>query len=362
MKQTAKAFMAPAHTISIDAMGGDAGPETVLSGLDLLVRETDRVQFLLFGDEATLQSELKNYPAVAARATVIHCLSSIKMDDKPSQALRSGRRHSSMWRSIEAVKEGRASACVSAGNTGALMAMAKICLKTLPEIQRPALAGFWPTIKRDSIVLDMGATIGADSRQLVDFALMGCAMARAVFNEETASIGLLNIGVEEVKGIEPIKEAGGILRSLDLAHMDYQGFVEGNDIGQGIVDVVVTEGFSGNIALKTAEGTVRQVSSYLREAMTHSIFARLGYILAQGAFRQLKQKLDPSRANGAVFLGVNGIVIKSHGSASPRGFANAVDLASRMVDNQLLEKISEEMRSMQNVNLSHQDRLATGTE
>lgn len=354
--------MDPSLTISIDAMGGDTGPHTVLNGLELVARKNSDVRFMLFGDEPTLKAELDKHPLLSSRAEILHCVSAIQMDEKPSQAIRSGRGRSSMWRAIEAVKDGRASACVSAGNTGALMAMAKICLKTLPEIQRPALAGFWPTTKRDSIVLDMGATIGADAQQLVDFALMGCAMARAEFNEERATVGLLNVGVEEIKGLEPIREAGSILRHLDLEHLDYRGFVEGSDIGQGIVDVVVTEGFSGNIALKTAEGTARQVASYLREAMSRSLFARLGYILARGAFRQLKRKMDPSRANGAIFLGVNGVVIKSHGAASPKGFANAVDLAARMVQNRLLEKLSEEMRSIQELTIAQADRLATGTE
>ncbi len=212
------------------------------------------------------------------------------MDDKPSQALRYGRWKSSMWLAIEAVKKGEADVAVSAGNTGALMAMAKFNLKTMAGIERPAIAAIWPTLRGESVVLDLGATIGADTQHLVDLAVMGSAMARILFDIDRPTVGLLNIGVEEVKGLDEVREAGQLLRERNLPHLDYIGFVEGDDIGKGTVDVVVTEGFAGNIALKTAEGTARQIAGYLRSAMTRTIWAKIGYLFARGAFRSASRR------------------------------------------------------------------------
>ena len=265
------------------------------------------------------------------------------MDDKPSQALRHGRWHSSMWRAIEAVKNGEADVCVSAGNTGALMAMAKFCLRMMSEVERPAIAAIWPTLRGESIVLDVGATIGADSRQLMDFSVMGAAMARALFEIERPTVGLLNVGVEEIKGQEDVKEAGRLLREADLRALSYSGFVEGDDLGKGTVDVVVTEGFSGNIALKTAEGTARQIAEYLRAAMSRTLLAKIGYVLAKGAFDRLREKMDPGKVNGGVFLGLNGIVIKSHGGTDAEGFAAAVDVGYDMARNDLRAKIEQDL-------------------
>jgi glycerol-3-phosphate acyltransferase PlsX len=266
------------------------------------------------------------------------------MDEKPSQALRRGRYISTMWRSLEAVKTGDADVSVSAGNTGALMAMAKFCLRTMANIERPAIAAIWPTLKGESIVLDVGATIGADSQQLMDFALMGGAMARALFEIERPTIGLLNVGVEEMKGQEEVKEAGRILREANLDSIEYYGFVEGNDLGKGTVDVVVTEGFSGNIALKTAEGTAKQIGEYLRAAMSRTLMARIGYLLAKSAFDMLREKLDPSKVNGGVFLGLNGIVIKSHGGANADGIAAAIEVGYDMAKNGLNQKIENDLK------------------
>src|SRR6202043_4035818 len=228
---------------------------------------------------------------------------------------------------------------VSAGNTGALMAMAKICLKTMAGVERPAIACLWPTIKGESVVLDVGASIGADARHLVTMAVMGSGMARALFNLERPKVGLLNIGVEEVKGLDAVREAGRILREAILPEIEYAGFVEGDDIGRGTVDVVVTEGFAGNIALKTAEGTARQIGEYLKGAMSRTLSARIGYLFARSAFRQLKDRMDPRQANGGVFLGLNGIVIKSHGGTDAEGFAAAIELGYGVVRDELLAKI-----------------------
>ena len=221
------------------------------------------------------------------------------MTDKPSQALRTGRRVSSMWQAIEAVKTGAADCVVSAGNTGALMAMAKFCLNTMAPINRPAIAAMWPTIRGELIVLDVGATIGADARHLVHLAVMGAAMARIVLDIDSPTVGLLNVGTEEIKGVEEVKAASRMLREADLPNMRYQGFVEGDDLGRGAVDVFVTEGFTGNIALKTAEGTARQLGQYLRDAMSYSLMSRVGFLLARKALTAVRDKMVP-RASGGV--------------------------------------------------------------
>jgi glycerol-3-phosphate acyltransferase PlsX len=340
--------MAATVRIALDAMGGDHGPSVVVPGAAIsLVRHPD-LAFALYGQEGLIRPLLARHPSLAAVSAVHHTDIAIRMDDKPSQALRYGRWKSSMWRAIEAVKRGEADAAVSAGNTGALMAMARFCLRTMAGIERPAIAALWPTLRGESIVLDVGATIGADAAALIDMAVMGAAMARIVLDLEQASVGLLNIGVEEVKGLEGVREAGRILREVELPGIDYRGFVEGDDIGKGTVDVVVTEGFAGNIALKTAEGTAKQISGYLRAAMSRTLLAKIGYVLARRAFAALRDKLDPRKVNGGVFLGLNGIVVKSHGGTDAEGYAAAIDLAYDMVKQDLMRKITE--------NLTHDHR------
>jgi phosphate acyltransferase len=334
--------MAEKLVIALDAMGGDAGPGVVIPGAALCAIRHPTLHFLLFGDTATIQPLLSAYPKLSARAEIRHTEVAIAMDDKPSQALRRGRGKSSMWLAIDAVRQGEAMACVSAGNTGALMAMSRFILKTLPGIQRPAIAAIWPTLRGESIVLDVGATIGADARQLVEFAVMGEAMARCHFGLEKPTVGLLNIGVEEVKGLEQVKEAGRLLRELKLP-IHYHGFVEGDDIGKGTVDVVVTEGFTGNIALKAAEGTAKQVATYLRQVLSRTLLSRLGALLASGAFRALRDRMDPRKHNGGVFMGLNGVVVKSHGGTDALGFATAIDVAIEMVRNGLVAKIAEDV-------------------
>ena len=329
-------------TIALDAMGGDHGPGVVIPAASIaLVRHPD-MRFLLVGDTARIEPVLADHPALATNAEIIHTDVAVAMDAKPSQALRKGRWRSSMWLALEAVKDGRADAAVSAGNTGALMAMAKFCLKTLEGVDRPAIAAIWPTVEAECIVLDVGANVGADARQLVEFALMGAAMARALFGLETPSVGLLNIGVEEIKGLDQIREAASVLKEAPLP-IRYHGFVEGDDVGQGVVDVVVTDGYTGNIALKTAEGTAKQIGQYLRAAMGRSLLARLGAVLAQGAFRALKEKLDPRQLNGGIFLGLNGIVVKSHGGTDATGFASAIDLAFDMASNGVVKRLASDV-------------------
>jgi glycerol-3-phosphate acyltransferase PlsX len=326
--------------IALDAMGGDQGAAVVVPGAELSLSRHPDTEFLLFGDRAIVEPMLASRPRLRESARVVHTVVAIRMDDKPSQALRKGRWKSSMWLAIDAVKKGEADVVVSAGNTGALMAMAKFELKTLAQIERPAIAAIWPTLKGESIVLDLGASIGADAAHLVNLAAMGSAMASVLFGLERPTVGLLNIGVEEAKGLEEVREAGQILREGNWPQFRYFGFVEGDDIGKGTVDVVVTEGFAGNIALKAAEGTARQLAAYLKQELSRTLATKLGYLLARRAFRALNDKMDPRKANGGVFLGLNGIVIKSHGGTDAEGFAYAVDLGHDMVRRALMGKIA----------------------
>ncbi len=267
--------------ISLDAMGGDFGPAVVIPGAALALERHPDVTFLLFGQKSVCEPLLAKYPKLQEKSVFHDCEVAVGMDEKPSAALRRGRYVSSMWRAIEAVKTNEADVAVSAGNTGALMAMAKFCLRTMANIERPAIAGIWPTLRGESIVLDIGATIGADAQQLMDFALMGGAMARSLFEIDRPTVGLLNVGVEEVKGQEEVREAGRLIRESNLPTISYHGFVEGDDIGRGVVDVVVTEGFTGNIALKTAEGTAKQMAELLRSAMSRTLMAKIGYLFAR---------------------------------------------------------------------------------
>lgn len=324
-------------------MGGDTGAPIVVAGAALSRERHPDAFFRFYGKRETIEPLLVQHPKLMAVSEIVHSDVAVRMDDKPSQALRTGRKVSSMWMAIDAVKTGAADVAVSAGNTGALMAMAKVNLKTMMGIERPAIAAIWPTIRGESIVLDVGATIGADAQQLVDFAIMGSAMAHIVFDLPRPTVGLLNIGVEEMKGVEAVREAGHMLKELNIPSLDYRGFVEGDDLGRGTVDVVVTEGFAGNIALKTAEGTARQIANYLRSAMSRTWRAKIGYLFARPAFERLREKMDPNKVNGGVFLGLNGIVVKSHGGANEEGFAAAIDVAYDMVRYRLLEKITKSL-------------------
>ena len=327
--------------ISLDAMGGDLGPKVVIPGAALALERHPGTRFLIVGNEEQIAPLLREHPRLAEAAEIRHTTVAVAMDEKPSQAVRSGRWKSSMWMAIQAVRDGEADACVSAGNTGALMAMSKICLKTMTHVERPAIAAIWPTTRGESIVLDVGASIGADASHLLDMAIMGAAMARIVLNVERPTVGLLNVGTEEIKGVEIVREANRVLRDTPIAGLAYHGFVEGDDLGRGTVGVVVTEGFTGNIALKTAEGTARQIAEYLRAAMGRTLAARLGYLLAKGAFDALRDKLDPRKVNGGVFLGLEGIVIKSHGGTDAIGFASAVDMGHDMAQHQLMRTIRD---------------------
>jgi glycerol-3-phosphate acyltransferase PlsX len=327
--------------IALDAMGGDVGASVVVPGAAISLSRHPDTEFLLFGDRARIEPELARHPALKAASRVFHTDVAVSANDKPSQALRRGRKTSSMWLAIDAVKKGEADVAVSAGNTGALMAMARFNLHTLPGIDRPAIAAIWPTLRGDSVVLDLGASIGGDAQHLVALAMMGSAMASVLFNIERPTVGLLNIGVEEMKGHEEIREAAEQLRAANLPQLNYIGFVEGDGIGKGVADVVVTEGFSGNIALKSAEGTARQMAELLRTSIRKSWLSRIGYLFARSAFQALRDKMDPNKSNGGVLLGLQGVVVKSHGGIDAEGFANAVDVGYEMAHYDLLTKINE---------------------
>lgn len=335
--------MSGTKTIALDAMGGDHGPGVIVPGAAMSLERHPALNFIFFGDEKQIREVLSAHPALERKSRVVHTDIIVGMHEKPSQALRRAK-GSSMWLPLEAVKKGEADAAVSAGNTGALMAVAKLVLRPIAGIERPAIAALWPTTKSECIVLDVGANIGATVSQLQDFALMGAAMARAIFHIEKPSVGLLNVGTEEIKGNEDVKAAHGVLKSVELP-LEYKGFVEGDQIGQGAVDVVVVEGFAGNIALKTAEGTARQIGTYIKGAMTSSLVTKVGALLARGGFLALKEKMDPRRVNGGTFLGLNGIAVKSHGGTDAYGFASAVDLAYEMADSGLISRLAADIDS-----------------
>ena len=334
-------MLAP-RTIALDGMGGDHGPSVVVGGAAISLERHPNLSFLIAGKPAEIEAELAKHPALKQRATILPTDIVVSMHEKPSQALRRGK-GSSMWLALEAVKTGEAHVAVSAGNTGALMAMAKLILRPMPGIERPAIAALWPTIKSECIVLDVGANIGASARQLGDFAILGAAMARALFHMERPNVALLNVGVEDIKGADEVKQAHAWLKEAPNLPLAYKGFIEGNQIGQGAADVVVVEGFAGNIALKTAEGTARQVGQYLKDALTRSMFSKLGALMARGGLKVLKHKMDPRRVNGGTFLGLNGIAIKSHGGTDEVGFASAVDLGYEMAESGLLERLAADL-------------------
>ncbi len=327
--------------IALDAMGGDHAPDMVVAGASLARERHPEIDYLMFGDEHRIGPLLAKHPALRDVTTVLHTPDAVASDAKAAVALRSGR-NSSMRRAIDAVAEGKAAVVVSAGNTGALMAMAKMVLKTLPGITRPAIASFFPTQRGESVMLDLGANIECDAENLVQFAVMGSAFARTVLGLVEPTVGLLNVGSEDQKGHEAIREAAARLRTINLP-LRFEGFIEGNDIAAGKVDVVVTDGFTGNVALKTAEGTARLYSELLRRSFQSSLMARLGYLLARPAFMNLKARTDPRRYNGAMFLGLRGVCVKSHGGTDDIGFANAVSVAYDLAAHGFNERIKEEM-------------------
>ncbi len=332
--------------IAIDAMGGDEGVSVMIAGAALARHRHDSFKFLLVGDEKQIKIALDDHPNLRGASEIIHTDGMVTGDDKLSQALRKSK-SSSMGLAINAVKEGDASAAVSAGSTGALMAMAKLALRTMPGIDRPALAALLPTLTdTDVVMLDLGANTDCEAKNLVQFAVMGAAYSRVIYGFERPRVRLLNIGTEDMKGTDELRDAAQHLReSVGLA-MDFQGFTEADKINRGDCDVVVCDGFSGNIALKAIEGSARFVTDLLKRAFTSSIRSKIGFLVSRPATELLRHHLDPNNHNGAVFMGLNGVVVKSHGSASVKGVANAVEVAARLVEEDITARIANDLRSV----------------
>jgi len=321
----------PRLTIALDAMGGDSAPEVVIEGAAIARHRFPDVRFLMYGDDSAIAPLLEKDRKLSRMCEIRHTDKAVSAEAKPSTALRQGR-DTSMQLSVNAVRDGEAAGVVSAGNTGALMAMAKVTLKTLPGIDRPAIAAYWPTMKGESVVVDLGANVDGDENNLLQFGVMGAAFARTVLGVHKPTVGLLNVGSEEIKGRESVKLAAALFRETDLPFSFY-GFVEGDDLAAGTVDVFVVDGFTGNIVLKAAEGTVRLYSEFVKRAFSSTLAARLGYLLARRAFGKAHARIDPRRYNGATFVGLNGIVVKSHGGTDGFGFANAIGVAVDMAVN-----------------------------
>lgn len=334
--------METSMVISLDAMGGDHAPRVVVEALRPARLQYPGIRFILFGDQKKIarytDAEMKDYVEVR------HTEDVVGSDEKPSQALRRGK-NTSMKLAIDAVKEGEAQGVVSGGNTGALMAMSLFALRPVSGIDRPAIAGFMPTMRGESVMLDLGANVVCDATNLVQFALMGADFCRAVLGRAAPSVGLLNIGEEELKGNDAVRNAAETLKALEGDGFRYHGFIEGNDITRGTVDVIVTDGFSGNVALKSHEGAARMVAYTLRQAMTADWAGKLGAWVARGAFRRLRDRLDPNGYNGGVFLGLNGVVVKSHGGANTTGFASALRLAADMVQDGMIDRITKDFQN-----------------
>jgi glycerol-3-phosphate acyltransferase PlsX len=325
-------------------MGGDKAPDMVVAGADMARERYPNAKFILFGDEARIIPLLEKRKALSPVATVRHTEDFIDNDMKPAAALRSGK-NSSMRLAIDSVAAGEADCIVSAGNTGALMATAKLVLKMLPGIHRPAISSFLPTMRGETVMLDLGANLECDVENLVQFAIMGAIFARTVLGIPEPTIGLLNVGAEQVKGNDTLRAAAEVLRTIPIPGVFY-GFVEGNDIPNGTVDVVVTDGFTGNIALKVAEGMGKLYSGFLSQTFSASFMARLGYLLARGAFTKLRARIDPRRYNGGMFLGLSGVCVKSHGGVDAFGFANAVGVAIDLVAQGFNDRIGEELQRL----------------
>ncbi len=331
--------------ISIDAMGGDHGPAVTAPGVARAIKDAVGARFLLHGDETALKAAVSKLPALEGRVEIRHAERVVGAEEKPAQAMRRGK-GTSMWNAIESVRSGEAAACVSAGNTGALMAIAKLQLRMSADLERPALLANWPTLRGRTAVLDVGANISCDARRLVEFAILGAAFHHAVNGSVRPTVGLLNVGSEDEKGHEEVREANRLLRETRFEDLQYHGFVEGDDIAKGTVDVVVTDAFTGNVALKTGEGLARYFRAMLRNALGSGPFARLGALLASAALRRMASELDPSSINGGPFLGLNGIVVKSHGGTDARGFATAIRLAADLAASDFVAHIDRNLRTL----------------
>ena len=323
--------------LALDAMGGDNAPRIVVEGADIAVAKNPDLTLVFVGDERKIKPLLKASRYLQS-AEILHTTEEVAPGARVSQALRAGKQ-TSMWKAIELVAEGQVEAVVSAGNTGALMAMSKLQLRMIEGVSRPAIAGFFPSSSGHSCVLDLGANIECDAENLIQFAIMGSAFYCDIYGIETPSVGLLNVGEEDQKGFDYLRGAAKVL-NLEKLDVNYQGFVEGSDITAGSVDVIVTDGFTGNAALKTAEGVANLFQQSMRDAFSTSLMTKLGYLLARAGFTRLRAKLDPRNYNGAVFLGLNGISVKSHGGTDAIGYANAINVAVNMVKQGFIPEVT----------------------
>ena len=325
--------------LALDGMGGDHAPEVVVNGADIARERHPGASFLLFGDPVRLKTLVDKRKGLAQVLEIVPAADAVTADDKPSFALRR-RRQSSMWLAVEAAAQGRADTVVSAGNTGALLAISMMAMRMLPGAHRPALASFLPTSRGETVMLDLGANIECDTEHLAEFAVMGSVFAQVLLGLSEPKVGLLNVGSEELKGHEELRQAALWLRR-EGSPVSFHGFVEGNDIGAGKVDVVVTDGFTGNVALKAIEGTAKLYTSFVRDAFRTSTFAKIGYLFASGAWVKLRKRVDPRRYNGGVFLGLDGVCVKSHGGTDALGFAYAIGVAIDMVRYEYKSKLVE---------------------
>ncbi len=327
-------------------MGGDYGPQTVIKAVSEASKLHPDVNFRLFGDKTKALAEIDKTSSLK-NFEIIHTSEYIKSDDEPVNALRNLKK-SSLRLAVNDVEEKKSHGLVSAGNTGALMAISKFVLKTINGISRPAIAGIMPTLKGEIVILDLGANIDCTDDNLVQFAIMGEVFSKSLLGTKTPSIGILNVGSEEIKGNAVVKQTFEELEKLS-SHINFYGFIEGNDINKGIVDVVVTDGFSGNIALKTAEGVAELIVHFLQAYFKSSLLAKIGYILSRPALNRFKARIDPRKYNGAVLLGLNGIVVKSHGGADSFGFSNAISAAISLIENNYNSKIRKKLDSLSTI-------------
>ena len=335
--------MSDSSWIAVDAMGGDEGLAVMLAGVARARRQFEGMKFLLVGDESAIRDGLKTHPNLSDNAEIVHAPEVVGSSETAGKALRRART-TSIGVAIDCVKQGRAGVAVSAGNTGALMAMAKVALRTMPGIDRPALAAMLPSLgDNDVVMLDLGANTECDARNLMQFAVMGAAYARILHDLELPRVRLLNIGTEELKGTEALRDAQAMLRAADHLPLRFDGFIEANSLGRGEADVIVSDGFSGNIALKTAEGTARFIADLIRRSFTSSLRSKMGFLLSRPALHLLRHSLDPNDRNGAVFLGLNGTVVKSHGGTSAEGFANAIAVAAKLARGRITTRIREDL-------------------
>ena len=333
--------------ISVDAMGGDAGPGVVIAGMAKSAKKNPEIGFILHGPEKQLKKLVARRRILAGRVSFRDATDVVTMDDKPSHVMRHGK-STSMWSALCSVRDGEAHGAVSCGNTGALMALSMLCLRKLPGVSRPAIAVLWPSRNAQgfNVMLDVGADVRADAQDLLQYALMGASYARNGMNLPRPRIGLLNVGTEEHKGRPELKQAHGLIAQFaDQANFDFVGFVEGRDIPGNVADVIVTDGFTGNVAIKTGEGTASLIGELLREAFRYSPLSRLASVLAITSLKRLQKRIDPSRVNGGVFLGLNGTVVKSHGGADATGVSAAIKLAFQLAQSHFAERLAARVAS-----------------